>query len=131
MTIARYGRCNCGAVTLEARGQPERVGMCHCFTCRKETGAPFMTFAVWDTRDVSINGPTGSWIQATDHRHFCRSCGSSLYTTHDSDSEVEVLLGCLDIAPTDLKPDYELWTPRREHWLYPVPGASQHIGNRS
>ena len=41
-----------------------------------------------------------------------------------------VRLGCLDHAPFGLAPDYEFWTPRREHWLVPVADAAQHEVNR-
>ena len=41
MTSTRTSSCNCGAIRIEARGQPVRVGLCHCTTCRKESGAPF------------------------------------------------------------------------------------------
>jgi hypothetical protein len=49
----------------------------------------------------------------------------------DGADEVEVGVGAFDDAPTDLKPAYELWTPRRERWLDPVDGAEQHVGNRA
>ncbi len=126
MQGVRHGGCNCGAVRLEVRGEPMRAGLCHCLTCRKETGAPFMAFAVWDQSQVSVAGDTRSWTQTTDHRHFCPSCGSSLFGAHDADSEVEVRLGCFDEAPTDLNPEYELWISRREHWLSLVADAAQH-----
>lgn len=126
----RRGGCNCGKVRMEIRGEPVRVGLCHCLTCRKETGAPFMAFAVWDKSQVSVAGETASWTAATDHRHFCPACGSALFGTHDEDDEVEVRLGALDAAPSGLTPDYELWTPRRERWLIPVAGSAQHPGNR-
>ncbi len=129
--ITRRGGCNCGQVQLEIRGDPMRVGLCHCVTCRKETGGPFMAFAVWDSSQVSVTGETGSWMAATDHRHFCPACGSTLFGTHDTDSEVEVRVGTLDDAPSGLAPGYELWVPRREHWLLPVSGAKQYSGNRS
>ena len=79
---------------------------------------------------VSVTGETRSWTAATDHRHFCPACGSSLFATNDGDGEVEVRLGALDEAPSGLAPAYELWTPRREHWQRPVAGAAQHTGNR-
>ena len=126
----RRGGCNCGKVRIEVRGEPVRVGLCHCLTCRKETGGPFMAFAIWDKGQVSVSGETASWTAATDHRHFCRVCGSALFATQDGDDGVEVRLGALDEAPSDLVPGYELWTPRREHWLSPVAGATQHPGNR-
>ncbi len=126
----RRGGCNCGKVRIEVRGEPIRPGLCHCLTCRKETGAPFMAFAVWDRRQVTVTGETSSWAATTDHRHFCPACGSSLFGINDKDDEVEVRLGTLDDAPSDLTPSYELWTPRREHWLEPVVAAAQHSGNR-
>ena len=126
----RHGGCNCGQVRLEIRGEPVRVGLCHCLTCRKETGGPFMAFAVLDRGQVAVTGETASWTATTDHRHFCPACGSALFATHDADNEMEVRLGALDEAPSDLVPGYELWTPRRAHWLRPVAGAAQHLGNR-
>ena len=128
--IVRRGGCNCGKVRIELRGEPVRAGLCHCLTCRKETGGPFMAFAVWDRSQLSVTGETRSWTATTDHRHFCPACGSSLFATNDGDEEVEVRLGALDDAPSGLTPGYELWTPRRERWQRPVAGAAQHTGNR-
>ncbi len=127
----RRGGCNCGKVRIELRGEPSRAGLCHCLICRKETGGPFMAFAVWDRSQVSVTGETGNWTATTDHRYFCPACGSSLFGTHDKNSEVEVRLGTLDEAPSNLVPSYELWTPRRERWQPAVAGAMQHVGNRA
>jgi len=126
----RLGGCSCGAIRLEARGKPKRVGLCHCLTCRKETGSAFNAFAVWDRSQVTVTGVAQSWTDTTDQRHFCPRCGSSMFCTDDGNTEIEVRLGCLDDAPTDLTPEYELWTPRRERWLAPVGGSAQHSGNR-
>jgi len=41
------GGCACGKVRFEARGEPYRVGMCHCLTCRKVHGAPFNFYVVF------------------------------------------------------------------------------------
>lgn len=90
-----------------------------------------MAFATWDSVDMVVAGETKSWTSTIDHRHFCPKCGSSLFGTHDKDGEVEVRLGILDDAPSRLTPEYELWTPRREHWQQPFEGAVQHSGNRT
>ena len=89
-----------------------------------------MAFAVWDGSRVSVTGETRSWTAATDHRHFCPACGSSLFASYDEDGAIAVRLGTFDNAPSGLTPGYELWTPRREHWQRPVAGAVQHPGNR-
>jgi hypothetical protein len=128
--MTRRGGCNCGAVQIEARGEPMRVGVCHCLTCRKETGGPLMAFAVWDRSQVSVTGETHNWIATTDRRHFCPACGSSLFGTHDTDNEIEIRLGAFDDAPSGLTPSYELWIPRREHWVLPIAGTAQHVRNR-
>jgi hypothetical protein len=126
----RQGGCNCGQVRLEMRDEPIRVGLCHCLTCRKETGGPFMAFAVWRRHQVTVSGETRSWIALTDHRHFCPHCGSALFGAIDANDEIEVRLGCLDDAPSNLLPQYELWVSRREIWQHAVQGVMQHAGNR-
>ena len=54
MPDTRTASCNCGAIRIEARGQPVRVGLCHCITCRKGSSAPFTASAIWRGEDVTI-----------------------------------------------------------------------------
>ena len=44
--------------------------------------------------------------------------------------EVFERIGTLDEAPFNLRPEAEIWTKRREAWLPPVDGATQHEQNR-
>jgi hypothetical protein len=127
----RTGGCNCGQVRFEVGGEPLRVGLCHCLVCRKETGSLGNVFAVWPSEKISVTGETRSWKLTTDNRHFCATCGSSVFARVDGANEVEVRVGAFDAAPTDFAPSYELWIPRRERWLVPVDGAEQHVGNRT
>lgn len=127
----RTASCNCGAIRIEARGEPVRVGLCHCTTCRKESGAPFTTNAIWRADSVMVEGETASWQDTTDARHFCPSCGSALFGIAEGTGEVEIRLGVFDQAPTDLVPTYELWSVRRERWMPALPDTEQFAGNRS
>lgn len=129
MPNSRTASCNCGAIRIEARGKPVRVGLCHCTTCRKESGAPFTANVIWRAEDVTVRGGTASWKNSTDARHFCPSCGSTVFGISDGTGEIEIRLGALDIAPADLVPTYELWVGRRERWLQPV--GEQFAGNRT
>lgn len=124
------GRCNCGAVRYRITGAPITTGICHCQTCRRETGSAFMAFAVWPRDAVKVEGETRQWTGSTDHRAFCPSCGSTLFATSDGSDEIEIRIGSLDDAPSMLSPQYELWVPRREHWLSTLPGTEQFTGNR-
>jgi hypothetical protein len=47
-----------------------------------------------------------------------------------SEDEVEVMIGSLDQAPTELRPEYELWIGRRESWLNALPSAAQFDKDR-
>ena len=127
----RTASCNCGAIRIEARGQPVRIGLCHCTTCRKGSGAPFTASVIWRTEDVAVYGATANWKDSTVARHFCPSCGSPLFGVSDGTGEIAIGLGAFDAAPTDLVPTYELRVGRREKWVKVVTGAEQFLGNRT
>ena len=116
--------CLCGDIRLEASGEPESVGLCHCLDCRKHHGAVFWAAAIYPENAVTVTGDT----QQYQGRHFCPRCGSSVFSC--SEGEVEVHLGALD-KPDQFTPTYELWTDRRESWLTPLSGAAQYCRDRS
>ncbi|WP_323716543.1 GFA family protein [Paracoccus aminovorans] len=117
------GGCLCGGLRIVARGQPWRVGICHCLDCRKHHGALFHASAVFPQEAVMIEG------EARGHagRFFCPRCGSSVFSR--SGDEIEVNLGALD-GPDRFVPTYELWTIRREHWLPAFPLQRHYPRNR-
>jgi hypothetical protein len=111
------GGCLCGAVRLEATGEPYRVGICHCMDCRKAHGAVFRAFAMYPATNVLVTGKTAQHRHKRDaDRHFCPRCGSPLFQKEAGSDELELFLGALD-EPDRLKPTYELWMGRRESWL--------------
>ena len=118
------GGCLCGAVRISALGKPYRVGLCHCFDCRKHHGALFGSSAIFPAASVSIEGETGEYHG----RHFCPRCGSSIFAR--SGDEVEVHLGTLD-AKDQFTPTYELWTVRREASLPPQTLLRQYERDRT
>ena len=73
---------------------------------------------------MTISGKTNDYLG----RHFCPTCGSSVYAR--SADEIEVHLGALD-APDQLKPTYESWTIRRENWLPDFPCVKHYEKDRS
>ncbi len=117
------GGCLCGQVRIVATGRPYRVGICHCLDCRKHHGALFHASAIFPEDAVAVEGETREYAG----RFFCPRCGSSVFGR--SADEVEVTLGSLD-APDQFRPNYELWTIRREAWLPPFPGTRCYDRNR-
>jgi len=127
MPKEREGGCACGAVRYRVRGEPTRVGICHCTDCRRDTGSAFMAFAVYPSRVFESVGETRHFR----NRHFCPSCGSGLFSYEEGGSETEIKLGTLDEAPSGLLVQYELWIKRREPWLVPIAGAAQYDEDRT
>jgi len=121
----RTGGCLCGAVRYVVRGEPTHVGRCHCGDCRKRSGSAFTIYGQWPHEAVELTG------ELADFRgdRFCGVCGSHVGLIEAEG--IELSLGTLDEAPFELVPEAELWIKRREPWLPPVPGASQHEENRS
>lgn len=118
------GQCLCGRVRYRVRGEPLRVGLCHCADCRKESGSVFTVFAVWPRHSFSSDGDVSVFAG----RSFCPICGCRLFNL--TDDEAEIRIGGLDQAPTGLTPTYEVWTKRRETWLTPLHGHDQFDGDR-
>lgn len=117
------GGCRCGNVRLVATGNPYRVGICHCFDCRKTHGALFHASAIFPEAAVTVQGETRDYRG----RHFCPHCGSQVFGR--SEGEVEVNLGALDEVDR-FQPTYELWTVRRENWLPEFPVKRWYERNR-
>ena len=84
-------------------------------------------YAQWPVEAFEVSGEISSY----DGRGFCPRCGSRLLNPPGpGDSLVEIRIGTLDDAPFGLKPESEIWTKRRESWLSPVDGATQHEQDR-
>ena len=113
------GSCRCGRVRIAVRGNPHRIGICHCTNCRQETGSSFAFFAIWPADQFKTKGETAGY---SGYR-FCPECGSRVFAP--AAHGVSVKLGTLTDAPTNLAPEFEIWTKRRESWLRAVDGAQQ------
>jgi hypothetical protein len=107
----RTASCNCGQLRVTCTGpDPDRVVMCNCFLCQKQTGSPFSLQARFPNEEVKIEGRSTAWIFpidgaaptkyrtcagsdgiATDSdadvvtSHFCPVCGSTVYYFRKSD----------------------------------------------
>jgi len=83
-----HGRCFCGEVQLEVRGEPAGMGYCHCDSCRQWSAGPVNAFTLWKPENVDIthgadrlhsyNKTPGSI------RKWCGTCGGHVLTEHPS-----------------------------------------------
>ncbi|OMH33928.1 aldehyde-activating protein [Motiliproteus sp. MSK22-1] len=79
-TVKGHGNCLCGAVSFTVGDISKNMGACHCDTCRKWGGGPFL--AVECGTDVTFGGEdnisvfnSSEWAQ----RGFCKQCGTHLF----------------------------------------------------
>lgn len=86
-TLAMTGGCMCGAVRYETAGAPSRVIHCHCESCRRHTGAPAATLAVYRVEQVTFGGEERQVYRSSPGvgRAFCGKCGTSLTFEADLD----------------------------------------------
>jgi hypothetical protein len=107
----RVASCNCGQLRVTCTGpDPDRVVMCNCYLCQKQTGSPFSLQARFPNEQVKIEGKSTAWkfpiegAEPTKYRtcagsdgiktgsdadlvtsHFCPECGPTVYYYRKSD----------------------------------------------
>jgi len=97
------GSCFCGAVQLEAHGEPAAMGYCHCDSCRHWSAGPVNAFTLWPPDAVrvtkgadrlrSYNKTPGST------RKWCEECGGHVLTDHPEMGLVDVYAALLPDLP--------------------------------
>lgn len=106
-TATHTGTCFCGAVAIDATGEPLEAGYCHCSSCRLHAGAPLVAFTLWRSECVVIvrgNEFLGGFAKTEmSHRRFCMRCGGKVMTEHPGMGVTDVpaaVLATLDFVPT-------------------------------
>ena len=86
MNDKHMGSCFCGAVTIEASGNPEAMGYCHCESCRAWSAGPVNAFTLWKPENVKVTKGAAfvGRFKKTENsdRQFCTKCGGHLMTAH-------------------------------------------------
>jgi hypothetical protein len=88
MADVHKGQCFCGAVEVEASGQPGAQGYCHCESCRGISGAPVRGFTLWPQDQVRVTRGEDQLkgynkTDFSDRRH-CANCGGQVLIYHPS-----------------------------------------------
>ena len=113
------GGCLCGRVRYRATGTPTRPSHCHCETCRRASGAAFVSWATFRAQDFTfVSGEPARFDSSTiAYRRFCRDCGTQLtFNFHRSPESVDVTLASLD-HPAAIQPLDHIWTKRQIVWI--------------
>ena len=130
----RTASCNCGQLRVTCKGpDPERISLCHCNLCQKQSGSVFAVQARFPKEQVTIEGESTAWklpleaAKALPYRncvvaggggtfHFCPVCGSTVWYTADADdSRIGVKVGCFT-DPTFPAPKISGFEAYRHPW---------------
>jgi hypothetical protein len=124
MDIApRRAACSCEALSVTVRGEPARVGMCHCLACQRRTGSAFGVAAFFPRDQVQeIQGPRTTWSRVAESGavltfSFCPTCGSTVWWERDSRPNMLIVSLGAFADPDFPAPNVVVWTDCRHPWL--------------
>ena len=99
MVVSYHGACFCGAVQIEASGEPVAMGYCHCRSCRSWSGGPVNAFTLWKPETVQVTAGDEQLVayQKTpfSERQYCRQCGGHIMAKHPTIKLVDVFAATL------------------------------------
>ena len=73
--------CGCGRIGLELAGEPLAQFFCHCDDCQRFFGAAYVATAMYAAESLRISrGDPQVWVPKVNRRHFCRDCGTRLFS---------------------------------------------------
>ena len=128
--IHYQGACFCNSVRYRISGAASSVCVCHCQSCRRATGAPFVAWLTCAVTDFSLTVGELSRYHSSPKvtRGFCDKCGTTLTYAHDGRAlEIDVSLTTLDEA-TAPEPTRHIWIKDKLSWVVLNDGLPQYDG---
>lgn len=120
MTVL-HGGCLCRSVRYTVESPPKSVSLCHCRSCRKQSGSDRAMNWIVPLDTLVIEGELSTFLDQGDSgkpvvRQFCGRCGSPIRTLTELMPGLAVLkAGTLDDTPPD-EPHYALYAARAAAW---------------
>jgi hypothetical protein len=113
------GRCFCGQVRFELAGKPQFACHCHCESCRRAAGAPFVTWVSFDREDFALTSGTIAEYRSSPgvRRGHCAACGTTItYSWNQRPNEIDIAVSSLDDA-AGIAPEAHIWVQDKVPWL--------------
>lgn len=123
------GGCQCGAIRWRGQAPVANLCFCHCESCRRASGAPFVAWGTFslDGGFAIVRGALA--LQSSSprvRRGFCSGCGTTLTYFHaDRPGEIDVTLASLD-EPGRLAPERHIWVADKLPWVTLADGLPQY-----
>ncbi len=129
-----HGGCACSAVRFELRAEPLFTHACHCFDCRRRSGAAFglTTFVLREDFAITQGRTVDRKASPRSTMYYCPGCMTYLYSSSTAfPRTLTVRGGAFDDASV-VQPGAHIWVKRKHEWValpdvpqfdegYPVP----------
>ena len=114
------GGCHCGAIRYQVKETPVYHALCHCSDCRRATGAPVVSWALFGNDNFEVLKGEAKTYASSEHarRHYCADCGTSLFYTNETvfPDMTDIQSGTLD-DPGALPLQIHVQTAERVSWM--------------
>jgi hypothetical protein len=124
------GKCLCGAVQVSIADEFLYAGYCHCPDCRASSGSAFSVR--WHSQrkgSIDLWGESISKFRKNEDNviHFCRHCGSWLFSIVRNGEFAHVRLGVL-IDDPGIRPTFHIYVGSKASWDTICDGLPQFAG---
>lgn len=126
------GRCLCGDIRYEYRGDPVATVHCHCESCRRHTSAPIATFVcVAKASFRFISGTPTVYVSSPGvRRSHCGRCGSPIaYESGRHPEQIHLYAGTLD-DPAAAAPTFHVHVAEQLPWFDTLDDLPRYEGFR-
>lgn len=113
------GRCLCGQVRFELCAEPAFACHCHCESCRRASGAPFVTWVSFDREAFALTSGTIAEYRSSPgvRRGHCAACGTTItYSWEQRPDEIDIAVASLDDT-AGIVPAAHIWLQDKVPWL--------------
>lgn len=132
MATTYAGGCQCGQVRYEVVRPPQKLVVCHCTDCQRQSGSAFgMTLVVNEADFRLTQGELKTFASKSAAGRaklgaFCPQCGTRIYHKPEwRPGTVSVKPGTLDDTRW-LTPDMHIWTSSKQPWVTIPEGVTTH-----
>lgn len=121
MKLPITGGCLCAAVKYQISEKPIGAGNCHCRTCQRAVGTPYMPVLFAPYQALHITGTykefaTESASGNTMYRGFCPQCGTSLFGRNSGSDKIRPVNASTLDDPSIYQPHMDFWVSDAQPW---------------
>lgn len=123
------GKCLCGEISHQLKGDLLFMYNCHCVECRAFSGAAHATNASIAANDFQISDPKEylrKFKTEKGTRHFCGNCGSPIYSYPVGAEKLPALHVGTITTPPQKSLDANIWVSEKCPWVELVGSAKNY-----